>query len=253
MEEKEKSTDSFSTKAVSDVNEYLKYVEGLGHAGTILFRGQRDDHPLLPKIGRKRVTLGSTSSTKSTDDKEKLIIDEFRKKSIPHLKTPVKNDWELLALAQHHGLSTRLLDWTTSPLVALWFVVRNDISKDRKKDYGVVWVYELEDGDVLDDSDVTLSPFSLTRTKVFLPSHISPRITAQNSVFTVHKYISLHDWFYRFESNVREKVKLHKIKIYTDFFEEIRRHLDSYGINESSMFPDLDGLSKYIEWKNETT
>lgn len=253
MEGQEKSTDSYTTKAILGISEYLEYIEGLVHPGTTLFRGQQDDHPLLPKLGRNRVKLGSMSSTKSIDDKEQLIVDEFRKRSVSYLDKPSTNDWELLAIAQHHGLPTRLLDWSTNPLVALWFTVKGGKGHDRKKEYGVVWAYEVGEGDVVDDSDISLSPFSLGRTKVYSPSHISPRITAQHSVFTVHKYISLHDWFYQFESNAREKVKLHKIKVYADYFGDIRKALDIYGINESSMFPDLDGLSKYIEWKSDAT
>ncbi|MGP8105367.1 MAG: hypothetical protein ACLQLE_05715, partial [Desulfobaccales bacterium] len=89
-----------------------------------------------------------------------------------------------------------------------------------------------------------------SKTMVYIPSHLSSRIAVQNSIFTVHKYIRLHDWFYKFDSNIREKVKLHKIMLSTDFFKEIRITLDVYGINEATMFPGLDGLAKHIEWKS---
>jgi len=248
-----KTIDSYKSKAVSNIFEFLSYVKEIENDGLTLLRGQRDDWPLLPKLGRKRIRLGTNRATPKLDEKEKNIIDEFRKKSTSFLDKPPNNDWELLAIAQHHGLPTRLLDWTTNPLVALWFVVRNGAGTRRKSNYGIVWIYESKKEDIVNDAEGDSSPFFLNRTMIYIPSHLSSRITVQSSIFTVHKYIGLHDWFYKFESNLREKVKLHKIKVPLDYFEDFRTNLDIYGINEATMFPDLDGLAKYIEWKSDST
>jgi hypothetical protein len=92
---------------------------------TILYRGQRDSQPLIPKIGRYPYV--------SVEETEKFILAEFERESLPYLR-PTPNKWELLSIAQHYGLPTRLLDWTTNPLVALWFTVykgpkgKNDVS-----------------------------------------------------------------------------------------------------------------------------
>lgn len=245
--------DSTRRHAVTTIFEFLSYVEKIENDGLTLLRGQRDDWPLLTKLGRNHIRLGSRRPTPTLDEKEKKIIEEFRKKSTPFLDKAPKDDWELLAIAQHHGLPTRLLDWTTNPLVALWFVVRNGPGPKRKSNFGVVWIFESNDEDIVNDSSVESSPYSLDRTMIYIPSHLSSRIAVQNSIFTVHKYISLHDWFYKFERSLREKVKLHKIIIPTDFFEDFKKRLDVYGINEATMFPGLDGLARHIEWKSNET
>jgi hypothetical protein len=206
---------------------------------------------LLPKLARKKIRIGSINKTPKLDQKENELIEDFKKTSTPYLPDNFSNNiWELLAIAQHHGLPTRLLDWTTNPLAALWFTVKNGKGKN-KKDYGSVWFYRAEKEDVI--TNEYDSPFNIDRTMVYIPSHVTPRITAQNAVFTVHKYISLHDWFYKLESNRREKVKLLKIKIHKDFYAEFEKQLDTYGFNEASMFPGLDGVAKYIEWKFNLT
>lgn len=253
-----KELDSYKSQVVTTIYEFLSYVEKIENDGLTLLRGQRDDWPLLPKLGRKHIRLGTERPTPTLDEKERKIIEEFRKKSTPFLDKLPKNDWELLAIAQHHGLPTRLLDWTTNPLVALWFVVRNGPGTrikriNGKSIFGIVWIFESKNEDIVNDASIDSSPYSIEKTMVYIPSHLSSRIAVQNSIFTVHKYIGLHDWFYKFESNIREKVKLHKIKIHIEFFEDFKKSLDVYGINDATMFPGLDGLARHIEWKSNAT
>lgn len=65
------------------------------------------------------------------------IYEEFRERTraYKHERVDVKNPWEMLCLAQHFGVPTRLLDWTSNPLVAAYFAVED---LDDKRD-GVIW------------------------------------------------------------------------------------------------------------------
>ena len=83
---------------------------------TVLYRGHgAASFVLQPKVGR---LLSSENSTGEAVN-EALMLELFRRQSTDRIEFATANDWELLAIAQHHGLATRLLDWTRSPLVAL--------------------------------------------------------------------------------------------------------------------------------------
>src|ERR671914_233982 len=87
--------------------------------------------PLLTSLDK----LGGVNPPHSKADLEEHILRNFLRYSRPYLDQPPVNEWEVLVSAQHHGLPTRLLDWTYSPLVAAHFAtVEGEPKADR-----VVW------------------------------------------------------------------------------------------------------------------
>jgi hypothetical protein len=83
-----------------------------------VYRGVGDGRwPMLTSLDR----LGGTEPPHTKCDLEEHVLRNFARYSRPHVAEPARSDWELLAAAQHHGVPTRLLDWTYSPLVAAHF------------------------------------------------------------------------------------------------------------------------------------
>jgi len=165
---------------------------------------------------------------------ERTLFDEFRRLIPAHASIDVSDQWMVLWLAQHHGVPTRLLDWTRSPLVATYFAVESTNDRD-----AAVWVIWGFDG----IEEQPLSPFEVTKMMKVSPLAITPRVQAQSSVFTVHPDGRDVRQFLRSTDRVQ------KFVIPRDRRELMRRQLDFLGVNRSSIFPDLDGLGTWLRWR----
>lgn len=245
MTTKNNLTITSATQYVDFIDNFKINNERSGNNSELIFRGQPVDKPLLPKLARLNLRIKSNSITKT----EKLILDEFRRGILPLSEFQPKNNWDLLALAQHHGLPTRLLDWTYNALAALWFAVEKAPQKDDKGNYlnGVVWILAGEVDDFRTNTE-NIDPLSNKITKVFRSTVVSRRISAQAGLFTVHK-INKDGKIYRFETNAIFKKKLTKLTVPFDNFVKIRKQLNILGVNNATLFPDLDGFSKHLTWR----
>lgn len=91
---------------VNSVDEFLDILGEQCQSTDFLFRGQRDGWTLLPRVARVAIP-----PEVRREDVERSLIEEFKRRAYVHLRDRPGNDWDWLALAQHHSLPTRLLDW----------------------------------------------------------------------------------------------------------------------------------------------
>ncbi len=228
---------------IDELKDYIELIDQCCSKDLVLFRGQRQDKPLLPRIAR-------ITPRKKLPEDERAMLDALMRESVGLVGHNPDSIWDWLALAQHHGMATRLLDWTTNPLAGLWFAV--ETPADKATDDAVVWIFDPKDDELVKDPR-TECPFSGQYTKVFLPRHVTVRIRAQGGVFTVHKYMAKTKRFIPFENNPRYQSRLIKVCIPGEQFSNLRWDLDRYGVNHFSLFPDIDGLCYHETWLHSRT
>lgn len=221
---------------ISSLNELQKIFvsyKPIEHVGGWLYRGHSDESwPLIPKAGRPQFDC--------QDGSDWAMFSIWKDKAIAFTDLP-ENELECLAIAQHHGLATRLLDWSNNPLIATYFSCKDLPSKD-----GAIYVFypdNLLEEEAFNYRDVT-------EVKQYIPRSIVTRILNQSGRFTYHpnpsKEIEFGELSHPFVGQ-----KLKKILIPKEAKEHILDELNIYNINELSLFPDLDGLSRHFNWLKE--
>lgn len=202
----------------------------------VLYRGQPVRGNLRPGVCRANPKIDST-------EQEKTVLKQLRLQGASMLPNVGDLDLELLVLAQHSALKTRLLDWTSNPLAALWFAC-----SDRAK--GDVYVYVLAADDLLEDKIYDQDPFLGGSTQAFQPRLNNPRIIAQQGWFTLHRFSSPAEQFIAMETDKKIVQLLHGYRIPEHHREEMLTSLDRFGISARTLFPDVSGLCQYLNWRH---
>lgn len=216
------------------------------------YRGHRlSTWKLLPGLGR-----GKKDSNRTTI--ESTTYYDFFSLGGP-LFPPKTNSWDVAFAMQHHGLPTRLLDWTHTFAVALYFAIAPTSGLPRTNgESACVWMLNPFDlnhqtcGDgaifnpeidlkggyyenfIVNEMDIQAPVMAIN------PNRSTPRQAAQRSVFTLHKDIWTPLEIYAADH-------LHRIEIPEKCIPEAMDFLRLAGINEYTLFPDFDGLARHLK------
>ena len=224
------------------------------HRSQFVFRG----------VPRGSHTLDTSLQTGGFVAHERHLLSSFRKYAV---ESAVHGDsvWNWLSLAKHHGLPTRLLDWSYSPYVAMHFATA---TLNQYEDDGAIWCVDYQKTNELlppplqkilkeEDANIfttemingvasTLRDFdALGKDFVlfFEPPSLDERIVNQFALFSLPSSakLSLEELLKRRESMYR------RIIIPAELKWEVRDKLDQANITERVLFPGLDGLSQWLK------
>ena len=244
------------------------------------YRGEAEQgHKLHPRLMRKKDVIESYSrlyscSTDCIVELQYALLERFRRYASSQNigsaffsstgESPTLDEW--LCIAQHHGLPTLLIDWSLQPLIGLYFAVR-DVSlhdkpgrfwylklkerKDRKgntvrfrdkkkKKNGILLIDEEKDSDGLFVNKIDTP-------RVIVPWVFNKRIESQHARFTYSGRKYINQGFEDIADDLKPWETLDWFEVPADNKNQIKQDLEKLQIHEKTLFPDLDGLARYLK------
>ena len=235
---------SIEVRPIRSVSDLVGRVAQL--PGALYLRGQPDENwglrPSIARLDQKKVAGKAVQVAKDTAGvQEKALLHRFRRHTYEE-RGRVLTEWEALFLARHHGLPVRLLDWTTNPLVALYFAC---VCEDEPTTNGAIWTFE-RTYDVLEINVFEVaSPFEIKGVRIVQPFYPTRKMTAQSGLFTIHG-IPWEDLatVERSASLITDILKGQKWIVPKEAKQGILGELMRLGISARTLFPDLTGLAQ---------
>jgi len=229
------------------IKRYAAYIDSRSHADFTIFM----EHRILSGFLYYCDQMGHRIPNDSREFREAMEFFNFADKyGISTDEWPSLEYYNFIALAQHHGVPTRLLDWTTNPLTAIYFAASQALAKDDLPEKISIWAFDTKELKSKSEDIVFLS----------MPGSTSVNLAAQRGVFTFHRQKSTgrntilsietieEDSHRVFSEN--ESLYIYQITTDSQHVPELLKRCERYGISAASLFPGFDGAAKSaIEWK----
>ncbi|MDE3135083.1 MAG: FRG domain-containing protein [Acidobacteriota bacterium] len=240
-------------RGVTDLLSLLDSPRERARKGPVWYRGLTSvRYKLIPTLARPPFRL----------EHERGLLNVFKQNAVQFLDQRPQSQWEWLFLARHHKVPTRLLDWTESPLIGLYFAVHSldGVTRNDEKD-GALWVLlprrlneeaGIKQADarglpIFEDDDEYLQNYLPAKLASELTSRLLPaagiairhskRMQAQYSVFTV-----THRDQTPIES-IGRGAHVGRYIIPSSSKARIRRQLEGLGVDSLTVFPELDNAA----------
>ncbi|MEW7986722.1 MAG: FRG domain-containing protein [Candidatus Thiodiazotropha sp.] len=245
--------EKYITEIITDTESAISKMLGLRKKGFYSFRGHRNHEWHL---GPHDLPEGGDFSAL---EQNRLQFVKYCRQ-LGDFSLTEKDYWETLFFAQHHGLKTRLLDWTSNPLVALYFAVSNVLTPtaDDKSTFGCVWAVKVTENRWFGPEK--LPGFGRAKPEewrlpfwvMINPPLVTEKLVRQSGKFSYHPDnkdmdLSIQD---RDEEEQLYKFVIERVNNENPT-RTIREQLGILNVHHGSLFPDTDGIARYInhQWR----
>lgn len=231
-----------------------------GGTSALWFRGHaKVGWKLKPSIGRRFEDGGLCNAPKGRaafEKEERALLQRFKRYSYPFVQR-LLTDWEAITLGQHHQLPTRLLDWTSNPLVALFFAVETERNAD-----GAVFAYRprndayhqisMFDGQTRRKRKAA-DPLTVNGIKTVYPMLLADRLITQSGGFTVQdpRRCLMQRDDENFDQKDLDVLEIYKWRLPKGSKVGILDQLHRVGVNRQTLFPGLDGVGHGLRVQEE--